>query len=90
MMAQVKPPRPVFVNFPLGHPCGKPHRIELQRSILTDALQYFINASEPGKVLDLPYEWGKQFTFDDMSQSIEDMIEKEGWPRQEWVPTKSD
>ncbi len=89
-MAQVKAPRPVFVNFPPGRPCGKPHDIELQRSILIDALQYFTSASEPGRVLDLPYEWGEPFTFDGMLQAIEQMVEEEGWPPQEWVPQKGD
>ena len=55
-----------------------------------DALQYFVNATEPGKVLDLPYEWGEPFTFEEMYQSIEDMVDEEGWPRQDWVPRKSD
>lgn len=89
-MAQVKPPRPVFVNFPLGRPCGKPHDIELQRSILRDALQYFVSAREPGKVLDLNYEWGEPFSFDSMFVDVEEMIEEEGWPRQDWVPQKGD
>jgi len=88
MMAQVKPPRPVFVNFPLGHPCGKPHDIKLQRSILIDALQYFISASEPGKVLDLDYEWGEPFSFEGQTEAVKKMVEEEGWPPQEWVPQK--
>ena len=89
-MAQVKPPRPVFVNFPLGRPCGKPHDIELQRSILTEAFQYFINASEPGKVLDLDYEWGEPFSFEGQSEAREEMVKEEGWPPQVWVPQKGD
>jgi len=90
MMAQVRSPRPVFVNFPLGRPCGKPHDVELQRSILMAALQYLTSASEPGKVLDLPYEWGKPFTFDSIFEEVEQMIVEEGWPPQEWVPQKAD
>ena len=90
MIAQVKPPRPVFVNFPLGRPCGKPNDIELQRSILKKALQYFVSASEPGKVLDLPYEWGEPFSFDSMFEAIEEMVKEEGWPMQEWVPRQRD
>ncbi len=85
-MAQVKPPRPVFVNFPLGHPCGKPHDKALQKSILTDALQYLVSASEPGKVLDLNYEWGEPFDFDSQFEAIEQMVKDEGWPMQEWSP----
>ena len=90
MMAQVKPPRPVFVNFPLGHPCGKPHDIELQKSILKDAFQYFISASEPGKVIDLDYEWGELFSFEGQTEAVKKMVEEEGWPPQDWVHQKGD
>lgn len=63
MMAQVKPPRPVFVNFPLGHQCGKPFDRELQRSIIKDALKVLETLQEPGQIVDLPYEWHEEFTF---------------------------
>ena len=89
-MAQVKAARPVFVNFPLGRPCGKPHDIELQRSILMDAFQYFISASEPGEVLDLDYEWGEPFSFEGQTAAREEMVKEEGWPPQEWAPQKGD
>ena len=87
-MAQVRPARPVFVNFPLGHPCGKPHDAELQRSILIDALQHLTNASEPGEVLDLDYEWGDPFSFEGQGAAVKQMVEEEGWPPQDWVPKK--
>ena len=61
MMAQVKPPRPVFVNFPLGHQCGKPFDRELQMNIIKDALGTLTTLDEPGKITDLPYEWGEEF-----------------------------
>ena len=63
MMEQVKPPRSVFVNFPLGHQCGKPFDRELQMSIIKDALQALSTLDEPGTVVDLPYEWGEDFGF---------------------------
>ena len=37
----VKPPRAVFVNFPLGHQTGPPDQPELQRKIVTDAMRAF-------------------------------------------------
>lgn len=85
-MAQVKPPRPVFVNFPMGHPCGRPHDIALQRAILRDAFRYLAEATEPGKVLDLTYEWGEPFDFEGQFEAIEQMVKEEGWPIQEWTP----
>jgi len=63
MMAQVKPPRSVFVNFPLGHQCGKPFDRELQMSIIKDALRVLSTLDEPGAIVDLPYEWGEDFGF---------------------------
>ena len=63
MMAQVKPPRPVFVNFPMGHQCGKPFDKELQMSIIKDALNTLKTHEEPGQIIDLPYDWGEEFTF---------------------------
>ncbi len=59
MMAQVKPPRPAFVNFPLGHQCGKPFDRELQMSIVKDALSTLTTLQEPGRITDLPYDGAK-------------------------------
>lgn len=53
----VKPPRSVFLNFPLGHQTGKPHRPELQRRIVCDALRAFETISRPGEIVELPYVW---------------------------------
>ena len=53
----VKPPRSVFVNFPLGHQTGKPHDPTLQRSILVDAFRAAETMTEPGTVTTLPYVW---------------------------------
>ncbi len=56
----VKPPRAVFLNFPLGHETGKPHQPELQRSIVRDALLALGSMAEPGSVVTLPYEWDEE------------------------------
>jgi hypothetical protein len=53
----VRPPRAVFLNFPLGHQTGKPHQPDLQRSIVTDAMRAFETISEPGTIVQLPYVW---------------------------------
>jgi hypothetical protein len=63
MMAQVKPPRPVFVNFPLGHQCGKAFDKELQMGIIRMALATLNTLDAPGQITDLPYEWDEEFTF---------------------------
>jgi hypothetical protein len=64
MMTQVKPPRPVFLDFPLGHQCGKAFDRELQISIIKDALNTVRTLEEPGRIVDLPYDWGEEFTYD--------------------------
>ena len=53
----VKPPRSVFVNFPLGHQTGRPNDPDLQRGILVDALAAAESMTIPGEVVELPYVW---------------------------------
>jgi hypothetical protein len=53
----VKPPRAVFVNFPLGHQTGKPNQPELQRRIVLHALAAFESITQPGAIVELPYVW---------------------------------
>ncbi len=53
----VKPPRAVFVNFPLGHQTGKPHQPDLQRQIVRDAMRAFGTITRPGEIVELPYVW---------------------------------
>ena len=88
MMAQVKPPRGVFLNFPLGHQCGKPHDVALQTSILKDALNVLTIASSPGEIVDLAYEWDTSFDFSDFMQSLEQMLQEEGGTPQDWQTEK--
>ncbi len=72
MMAQVKPPRPAFVNFPMGHQCGRAFDKELQTNIIKDALNTLKTLQEPGQIVDLPYDWGEEFTYDmsDMKREL--------------------
>jgi hypothetical protein len=53
----VRPPRAVFVNFPLNHETGKANDPALQRRILLDALRAFETLWAPGQILCLPYVW---------------------------------
>jgi len=59
--AQVKPPRTVFVNFPMGNPFGRAFDRVQQRAILLDALKRLEEARHGGELVDLPYEWGEEF-----------------------------
>ena len=61
LSAQVRPPRTVFVNFPMGNPFGKPFDKIRQRTILLDALRALESIKRGGEIIDLPYEWGASF-----------------------------
>lgn len=62
LTALVRPPRSLFVNFPMGNPFGKPGDAEQQRRILGDALELFDSVTEPGVIVDAPYQWDDDFT----------------------------
>lgn len=55
--ASVRPPRAVFVDFPLGHTAGRPGDRALQRHIVIDALAALEGMVEPGRIEHLPYRW---------------------------------
>ena len=69
----VKPPRSVFVNFPLGHETGPPDQPELQRRIVTDAMRAFESITAPASIVELPYIW------DAKDRSWEDIDYTRGW-----------
>jgi D-proline reductase (dithiol) PrdB len=54
-----KPPRTIFLDFPLGCPAGKPNEPDLQREILRAALSAAPFFSEPWKIVELPFQWSK-------------------------------
>lgn len=55
--ASVKPPRAVFVNFPLGHTAGIPFDKGMQTGIVKAALNALHEIKEPGAIIDLPCIW---------------------------------
>lgn len=61
LSAQVRAPRTVFVNFPMGNPFGRPFDVKTQRAILLDALRALTAVHEGGALIDLPYQWGEKF-----------------------------
>jgi hypothetical protein len=60
LSAQVKPPRTLFANFPMGNAFGRPGDRAAQRGILKDALG-LAQRDEPGLLVDGPYDWGHPF-----------------------------
>ena len=61
LTAQVRPPRSVFVNFPMGNPFGRPGDTDAQRAILLEALRLAERCDEAGLLVDLPHDWGEPF-----------------------------
>ncbi len=51
-------PRFLFVDFPLGNPCGKPGDREMQRSIVSMALDIASSAVAPRTSVQAPQRWG--------------------------------
>ena len=61
LSAQVKPPRTVFVNFPMGNPFGRAFDSGQQRTILLDSLHCLETIAKGGDIIDLPYQWHEKF-----------------------------
>ena len=61
---QVRPPRSVFVNFPMGNAFGAPFDVAMQRNILQAALDLSVAATVGGELVDLPYRWPLAFAFE--------------------------
>lgn len=50
-------PRFLFVDFPLGNPCGKPWDVEMQRSIVGLGLDLLERAFTPRTTIQAPFAW---------------------------------
>ncbi len=58
--------RYVFVDFPLGNPCGKPYDVDMQHEILELGLDLLETATEPRTTVVAPHEWGPDTTWKDL------------------------
>ena len=58
-MEEVKAPRAVFTDFPLGHNIGKPFDKELQLNVLSDTFEALKSIEQPATIIDLPYLWAE-------------------------------
>ena len=50
-------PRMLFVDFPLGNPCGVPFDTSMQSDIVESALALLETATKPGQTVIAPYVW---------------------------------
>ena len=53
----VRPPRASFVDFPLGHTNGRPHALDEQIALMSEALKGFEEMTHSGDIKTLPFEW---------------------------------
>lgn len=57
LTAQVKPPRSLFVNFPMGNNFGEPFNVDQQTAILSRALALFEEVETGGVLEDWADSW---------------------------------
>ena len=53
-------PRFLFVDFPLGNPCGKPWDTRMQRDVVTSGLDLLERAWAPRTTLQFPEVWSRE------------------------------
>ena len=63
LIAQVKPPRALFVNHPMGNNFGKPFDEAMQTDILRAALALIYDTDAGGVLVDYAEEWPETFEF---------------------------
>ena len=68
--------RLVFVDFPLGNPCGEPDNLDQQRAIFQLALDLLESASAPRTTVEAPFVWAhgddwKRLIFSDEQPFLE-------------------
>ena len=86
-MKQVNAPRSVFVDFPLGHQCGRAGNIQLQTQILKDTLDVLVSAKTPGTLVDLTWEWGEPFDWNTYLSDVKEMVDEGKGPLQKIDPS---
>lgn len=71
---QVRPPRAVFLDYPMGNAAGRPEEVAEQRRVVRGAFEALADMHEPGTIVDL-------------GMTLEDRA-PDGRPWQDWVYTK--
>ena len=50
-------PRFLFVDFPLGNPCGKPWDVPMQQALISDAFDLLDKSWKPRTTIQSPFIW---------------------------------
>ena len=73
----------LFVDFPLGNPCGEPEKLDMQRSIFGQALDLLESAEGPNTTVRAPYDWSGGARWKDLiftqEQPFQDPKEEREW-----------
>jgi D-proline reductase (dithiol) PrdB len=79
----------LFVDFPLGSPCGEPWNVEQQRDIFQQALDLLSEGKEPRMTREVGYNWSKG---DDWKRLV--FSEEQPWQTKElqekWMARKEE
>lgn len=54
---RVKPPRALFLDWPLGQPLGRPFDRRQQRAVLLALLQTLVETDTPGRIREPGWPW---------------------------------
>ncbi len=76
LTAKVKPPRSLFLNFPMGNTFGKSGDIDTQTTVLRMALDLVVTARQGGVLIDAPLQWPVPFTLDLPPANREEQLKK--------------
>lgn len=63
LTAQVKPPRSLFMNYPMGNNFGAPSDIDQQLRILRRALRMIDETEKGGLLIDWEETWSSNFEY---------------------------
>lgn len=80
-------PRLLFVDFPLGNPCGVPFDVKMQSNILDSALGLLETAEQPGETIIAPYSWPEGEAWKDTIFTAEQPF-LEGEAYDNWIAAK--
>ncbi len=79
----------LFLDFPLGNPCGEPGQVMQQRDVFQMALDLLVNAQGPMTTQMAPYQWPKG---DDWKRLV--FTEEQPWQNKEtkaeWMRRKEE
>ncbi len=78
-----------FTDFPLGSPIGEPFNADVQRQVISGALDLLESATGPRTTVEAPFEWSKGGDWKEkVFSAAQPWKEKGGQAEQEWLAKK--